>query len=589
MGTGGFRSDSDVGWPERQDGTGVAGGGRLITALRLGERQEAGPLAVYPIFSDQPERLAGEEIPLGGEDGARSYLTLCEGLRDGSLEITEVTWAGSIPKVRVMNRAEAPVLWVDGEEVLGARQNRAPIMSVLVARLSDLIVPVACTEKGRWTYASRTFADSGVVAERSVRYAVRDSLNESLREGAGLRVDQARVWAEVDGVQRRHATWSPTGALRDTYERRGPDLDRLLVSFPRVEGQNGLLVVLGPRAVGLDVVSSAPRYAQLHDKLLRSYAMEALVAEGEPAGADVAEEFLDRVLRQSGSSFPGVGLGRHVRYEGEGVLGSALVCDGEVVHAAFFDRTGVGGERRQRVGVEQRSVFAEARRKAFWGKAGAAHKERMRREQREREDARRAGELAEHIMSRSRVEIVACDVPYGHMGATLADAVFQGGLRYEPLAVAEEHRLRRRYPTARTTSAFDVLLESADPLALLGWSDAQKLRTLLSVTHLLVGEGVEREDDLRMWLDRAESKVRLTSLGGVSEAMVQYLRFLAGAEDAAPVDRWFWRVLDDAKIRTYGFNDALGVYRDAAALMGISLATLELSLWRYGMSRRWRP
>ncbi len=585
MSTGDFVSDSGSGLPDRQDETSAAGGARLVTAFRLGERQEAGPLVVYPIFVDEQDGSAG------AVSFAPRYITLGQGLREGSVEIAEVTWAGSIPKVRVANRGEAPVLWVDGEEVLGARQNRVPIASVLVERLSDLVVPVACTEKARWAYASRTFADSGVMAERGVRWAVRDSVNESLRAGAGAHVDQSRVWDEVDDLHRRQGTWSPTGAMRDAYEGRRRDLDRLLAAFPSVDGQNGVLVLHGPRVVGLDVVSQAPQYAELHDKLLRSYAFEALVTGGEPGDVELAEEFLDRVAGLRGEPFPGVGLGRHVRYEGEGVLGSAVISDGEVVHAAFADATGAGSAagRERSSGSRQRSVFADIKKDARWGNAASARKDRAKRAMRDREDARRAGELADSIMSRPHLELVVCDVPYGHMGATLADAVLQGGLRYERLSVPEEHRLRRRYPTARTTSAFDVLLESAEPLALLGWSDEQKVRRLRSLTQLLIDSEVERENDLLAWLDSAGAKVRLTAIEGVGQATFQYLRFLAGAEDAAAVDRWFWRILDGARVRTYGFNDALGVYREAAALLGVSLATLEYSLWRYGMARRWRP
>ena len=70
--------------------------------------------------------------------------------------------------------------------------------------------------------------------------------------------------------------------MRDAYQTRKTDLDAVLAAFPLQDGQQGMLVLHGARVVGLDLVSRAPQYAELHDKLLRSYAFEALVRDGEP-------------------------------------------------------------------------------------------------------------------------------------------------------------------------------------------------------------------------------------------------------------------------------------------------------------------
>ena len=69
-----------------------------------------------------------------------------------------------------------------------------------------------------------------------------------------------------------------------------------------LDGQNGVLVLHGARVVGLDLVSRAPQYAELHDKLLRSYAFEALVRGGEPGDRPVAEAFLERDRRRCRAS-----------------------------------------------------------------------------------------------------------------------------------------------------------------------------------------------------------------------------------------------------------------------------------------------
>jgi hypothetical protein len=329
--------------PDRHE---VIDGAQLVRELRLGERQAQGPLAVFPLFADG-DGGAGEAGP-GGEDAAprrrqSHYITLRQALAEGRAVITEVSEGGSVPELRVVNKGDARILVLDGEELRGAKQNRVLSTAILIDRQTTLVVPVSCTEQGRWAYASREFAESEILAERQVRFAMRRSSHASMLSGAGVHADQGAVWSEVAMLHDKQGTHSGTSAMRDAYEGRKLDLDRVIAAFPLVDGQNGLLVLHGSRVVGLDLVSRAPQYAELHDKLLRSYAFEALVRGGEPGDRPVADEFLARVAALPGQSFKSPGLGWDVRFEGVGVLGSALVYRGHAVHAAFFDVGGASG------------------------------------------------------------------------------------------------------------------------------------------------------------------------------------------------------------------------------------------------------
>ena len=307
----------------------VLGGAALVEALQIGERQAHGPLAVFPL------RLGGGAGP--------GYITLGEAIARRQAVITEVSEGGSVPELSVVNKGDTRILVLDGEELRGAKQNRVLNTTILIGGRSSLVVPVSCTEQGRWAYASREFDESEVMADRQVRYAMNDSIHASLAAGTGHRSDQGRVWHEVNELHARHATSSPTSAMRDAYQSRKEDLDTVLAAFPLHDGQQGMLVLHGARVVGLDLVSRAPQYAELHDKLLRSYAFEALVRDGEPGDRAVADAFLERIADLPGRRYKSPGLGWDVRYEGGGVLGSALTYRGHAVHAAFFDVGGVGG------------------------------------------------------------------------------------------------------------------------------------------------------------------------------------------------------------------------------------------------------
>ena len=63
-------------------------------------------------------------IPLFTSIDSIEYLTLKEALNKKLLIITEVSKGGAVPELKVTNKAEMPVLLLDGEELIGAKQNR---------------------------------------------------------------------------------------------------------------------------------------------------------------------------------------------------------------------------------------------------------------------------------------------------------------------------------------------------------------------------------------------------------------------------------------------------------------------------------
>ena len=360
------------------------------------EKIPAGPAYPTPWQGSPPAAFAGAVrllepqvhedlvvVPLAfARDRGPRYVTLAEALRVGSLHITEVSEGGSVPTLRAINQGTLGVLILDGEELVGAKQNRVLNTSVFVRAKSSLDVPVSCVEAGRWHYQGREFHDEEFVVHATVRRAVRESVSMSLCASAGHRSDQGRVWDEVEALQSFADERSHTSAHRDVYLQRAHDIAGYLEAFPLQPRQHGLLVLRGGEAVGLDFVSRAACYAGLHDKLLRSYAFEAVTrgmaggggaggrvggsapggrmgagAPGGPAGRRVpgqkailarASAFLQAIAESSARGFKSPGRGWDVRYAGEGVSGSALVVRGVAVHGAFFalnEQTASGADR----------------------------------------------------------------------------------------------------------------------------------------------------------------------------------------------------------------------------------------------------
>ena len=96
----------------------------LASRISIGEVQAFRNLAVVPLLDPSRE-------PAG-------YLALDEALRLGQTEITEISDAGSVPQLELRNRGPEEVFLLDGEELIGAKQNRILNLSILVPGHTEL-------------------------------------------------------------------------------------------------------------------------------------------------------------------------------------------------------------------------------------------------------------------------------------------------------------------------------------------------------------------------------------------------------------------------------------------------------------------
>ena len=106
-----------------------------LEQVKIGRKQSFRNLSVYPLLSTY-------SIPL-------DYLTLDEALTGNVLDIVEVDTEGSVPDLKVKNSSARMILILDGEKLVGAKQNRIVNTSILVMAKSSLIIPVSCVEKER--------------------------------------------------------------------------------------------------------------------------------------------------------------------------------------------------------------------------------------------------------------------------------------------------------------------------------------------------------------------------------------------------------------------------------------------------------
>ena len=296
--------------------------------VKLGRKQSHRNLAVFPLLS--------------GYTTALDYMTLDEALAGGLIEVTEVSQGGAVPELKVVNKSPRMVLILDGEELVGAKQNRIVNTTILIQAKSTTVIPVSCVEQGRWHYRSPSFSSEERIMSPALRAMKAEHVSRSVGQSGTFRSDQGRIWEEISEKADRLAAESPTMAMADIYEKERSSLSDYLKHFRPVEMQVGAVFLINGKVVGLDSFGKPETLAQVFRKLVESYALDAVDwsepgIEERPSGAEV-RTFLEVAHTSPVESHSSVGLGTDCRMESERLAGFALVHEEQVLHLSVFAR-----------------------------------------------------------------------------------------------------------------------------------------------------------------------------------------------------------------------------------------------------------
>ena len=132
-------------------------------AIRVGSPVQYDGLSVFPLFLDPVDEV--------------QYVLSDEAIDAGSVAVEEVSEGGSVPDLAVENKGDVRVLFLEGEELVGAKQNRILNTSVLVAAGSKTKIPVSCVEAGRWGYKSQHFSSGGTHSPSKLRHFLKRGIH----------------------------------------------------------------------------------------------------------------------------------------------------------------------------------------------------------------------------------------------------------------------------------------------------------------------------------------------------------------------------------------------------------------------------
>jgi hypothetical protein len=292
-----------------------------------------------------------EMVPLLVErDSNYQYGILDDVLNAGSVRITEVSEGGNVPELKFLNESDNPVFLMDGEELVGAKQNRVLNLSIMVPAGETIVIPVSCVESGRWSYSSDEFRSGSKAQYASARASKSRSVSDNISMFREARSDQQEVWANISAKSDRMQSRSETSAMSEIYETRQTELKRFAEHLKPVENQVGFIILINNSVAGMDLFDKSQTLTKLMPKLVESYALDAIDpraaerAEECSETVDVVEAFVDEIKAAPTGKSSSIGAGEDYRLTGEGVTGGALVVDDLLIHLGVFPGVGQGSD-----------------------------------------------------------------------------------------------------------------------------------------------------------------------------------------------------------------------------------------------------
>jgi hypothetical protein len=314
--------------------------------ITLGQIQSHKNLAMFPL--------------LGSNLSTVDYITLDDAIGSGAVTVSEISPSGSVSEINFKNHGTFPVFILDGEELIGAKQNRILNLSVLAPPVQTIILPVSCVEQGRWDSQSTNFSSSNRAHYSKGRAAKANMVSYSLSAGDIARTDQQEIWRGIDAKSDAFSVRSESGAMSDIYDSESSAIDQFVKTFSPLPEQIGCVFILNGIVAGFDLFESSRTLAKLLPKLVRSYALDALETNG-PAkledNQEAADSFKNSIAEAKMNEFSGVGLGTDYRLANENLSGGALIYEDRLIHAsAFPSAENSGSERAERTGRIVRSI-----------------------------------------------------------------------------------------------------------------------------------------------------------------------------------------------------------------------------------------
>ncbi|HEV3143926.1 MAG TPA: DUF6569 family protein [Gemmataceae bacterium] len=231
----------------------------------------------------------------------QDFLTLDEGLKEGLVTVTEQEHE-QVRALWIDNHSDRPLYLQEGERLLGGKQDRTIISSLVIPPKSGRTsVPTFCVEHSRWAEGKKGkefgFSVNPALAPKGVRGA------------AKVEGSQDRVWgcvaAQKDSAQKKLKCPNTNSSVNEMLD--SPQVQTISEEYAaalsraldRAENSSamGVAIVFNGQIEEVDLYPNQALLRKLFPRLIRAYAVQAALLKdqtnhAEPPRADDFVQFL---------------------------------------------------------------------------------------------------------------------------------------------------------------------------------------------------------------------------------------------------------------------------------------------------------
>jgi len=316
-------------------------------------------MQVRPVSFQKHQRLSVVQF-LTAQQNTVNYISGPKAIKEDLIQVKEVSESGSVNNLFVFNLSDKYVFFMDGDILMGAKQNRVLNTSVLLAPNSKITLPVSCIEQGRWSRVSAKFMDSDHIVPLKIRAGKSRTVSENLSARSEFDAGQGEVWKNVEDYQVSFNIKSPTGSLSDVYDKEKDNFDTFIKNFPINNDANGLALFSDRQLLNIDVFNRTDIYQEYFPKILRSTAMEISHLKEKENNLEEVEALyktqstFDLLEKIEHTKHPGVAAGEENRFDSENLTGFELKFKNDLIHLTALNiekgkDLSTDGNRRYRI------------------------------------------------------------------------------------------------------------------------------------------------------------------------------------------------------------------------------------------------
>ncbi|GMU96840.1 DUF6569 family protein [Ignavibacterium sp.] len=271
------------------------------------------------------------------------YISGPSAIEKNLIEVREVSITGSVNNLQLVNLSDKYVFFLDGDILVGAKQNRVLNTSVFIAPNSKINLPVSCVEQGRWRAISEKFSSSDYISPDTLRAKKLKSVTKNLKQGRGHFADQGEVWDTVLNYSMSLDAFSESSDLTEVMNKKRGSLDSFIGKFPLNKSANGLAIFTDNSPLSIDLFNRIDIYQEYFPKRLRSAAAEVFnLKEKENKITEAEAKFktlnlFDQLETMESTQHNGVGTGTEKRWDSDKIVAMELKYLDHLIHFTLLN------------------------------------------------------------------------------------------------------------------------------------------------------------------------------------------------------------------------------------------------------------